>query len=68
MHLVGFIIRLPDKIDKSGHYYIRIQVFTEENDHIFQYGQQVVAFICIFKTDATKATTHLPHSTLALNS
>jgi hypothetical protein len=26
----------PNKIDKSGQYYIRIQVFTEENDHIFE--------------------------------
>ena len=36
MHLVGFIIRLPDKNDKSGQYYIRIEVFTEKNDYIFQ--------------------------------
>jgi len=36
VHLVGFIIRLPDKNDKSGQYYIRIEVFTEKNDYIFQ--------------------------------
>jgi len=35
-------------------------VFTEENDHIFELGQQVVVFIGIFRTDVTKATTHLP--------
>ena len=36
MNLVAFIIRIPNKIDKPDQYYIRIQVFSEENKHIFE--------------------------------